>query len=280
MTRTRLSGETDTPARPSLFRRFLGSIDDSTLVRWAFRGLLCGAIGVLAFDLRAMVEANGGLWPVETAVVSTPQSPVLPPAVDTANLPEQSGDPREFVLSDEDLLRNPIRFVLQPGGVLLAEGSIDQGAFARLGKELDERGEYVRKITINSPGGSLDDAISMAKLTRERGIDTQIADGALCASSCPLFMAGGVRRAAGDKAAIGVHQFYAVSEKPLDPAQAMSDAQSTTARISRHLADMGVDPQLWLYALDTPPRSLYYFSPAQLSDYRLVTAPAHTASLR
>ena len=46
----------------------------------------------------------------------------------------------------------------------------------------------------------------------------------------------------------------------------MADAQATTARISRHLATMGVDPALWLHALDTPPRALYYFSPDEMAD--------------
>ena len=57
----------------------------------------------------------------------------------------------------------------------------------------------------------------------------------------------------------------------------MSDAQVTTARISRHLSDMGVDPALWLHALDTPPRALYYLSGSELKTYRLVTAPAPVA---
>ena len=64
------------------------------------------------------------------------------------------------------------------------------------------------------------------------------------------------------------------------PAQAMSDAQATTARISRHLAEMGVDPALWLHALDTPPQALYYLSPEELADYRLVTKPASVARKR
>ena len=54
------------------------------------------------------------------------------------------------------------------------------------------------------------------------------------------------------------------------PAQAMADAQLTTARITRHLVDMGVDPTLWLHALDTPPTALYYLSPAEMASYRLV----------
>jgi hypothetical protein len=57
----------------------------------------------------------------------------------------------------------------------------------------------------------------------------------------------------------------------------MSDAQATTARISRHLIDMGIDPTVWLHALDTPPQALYYLSPEEMAKYRLVTAPVATA---
>lgn len=58
----------------------------------------------------------------------------------------------------------------------------------------------------------------------------------------------------------------------------MADAQATTARISRHLAEMGVDPALWLHALDTPPQALYYLSPKELEDYKLVTSPVQKAN--
>jgi hypothetical protein len=91
-------------------------------------------------------------------------------------------------------------------------------------------------------------------------------------------MAGGKERTAGPKAAIGVHQFYAATPAETGPAQVMADAQATTARISRHLQTMGVDPAIWLHALDTPPRALYYLSGDEMSEYRLVTDKRHAAS--
>jgi hypothetical protein len=75
----------------------------------------------------------------------------------------------------------------------------------------------------------------------------------------------------GKQAAIGVHQFFAVGEVKAGAEQAMADAQSTTARITRYLTELGVDPALWLHALDTPPRELYYFSGDELKKYKLVT---------
>lgn len=53
--------------------------------------------------------------------------------------------------------------------------------------------------------------------------------------------------------------------------EAMSDAQQTTAAITRHLSTMGVDPALWLHALETPPDKLYYLSAEELTGLKLAT---------
>ncbi|NGO49855.1 hypothetical protein G6N73_01465 [Mesorhizobium camelthorni] len=254
--------------------RYFARFDDGEVVRWAFRGLLIGAVGVLALDLRDLAETNG--WSSPEAALTAPE-PVLPPAVQT-NAPTPSADPREFVTADEARLRQPMAFTLGAGGVMTAEGSIEPGSAARFAAEIEQRGEYVKTVSLNSPGGALDDAMAMAETVRELGIATVVADGALCASSCPLFFAGGKTRSAGEKAAIGVHQFYAATLSETAPEQAMADAQATTARISRHLSEMGIDPALWLHALDTPPRALYYLSPDELAEYKLVTKVSSVAS--
>lgn len=259
----------------SLLVRYFSRFDDGELIRWSFRGLLAGAIGVLALDLYDLSQANGWVAP-EASIPTVTVEPILPPAVET-DAPAPTGDPRRFVTADEEKLGRPMSFSLGKGGRLLAEGSIEPGTADRFAAEIEARGEYVKTISLNSPGGALDDAMAMARLVREKGIGTEVADGAICASSCPLFFAGGKARRAGEQAAIGVHQFYAASKSASGPDQAMSDAQATTARISRHLTEMGVDTALWLHALDTPPRALYYFSPKELADYRLVTGPAATA---
>lgn len=263
------------PAATNPVIRYLSRFDDGEVLRWAFRGLLIGTIGVLATDLSDMSKING--WFTTPASEAAPTDPILPPAVETGT-PTPSGDPRPFLTTDETALKQIMAFTLEPGGVLKAEGSIEPGSAARLAEELSQRGEYVRTISLNSPGGAVEDAMAMARTLRERKIGTEVADGALCASSCPLVFAGGLTRKAGEKAAIGVHQFYAAMKEDLSRDQVMSDAQATTARISRHLADMGVDPALWLHALDTPPRALYYLSPQELVDYRLVTTAKLTAA--
>lgn len=261
-------------ARKNPIMRYLARFDDGEVLRWAFRGLLLGAIGVLALDLRDLAEANG--WALAEIAAPSRQEPILPPAVNV-DAPAPARDPRPFVTTDHGRLSGPMSFTLEPGGLLLAEGSIVPGTAERFAAEIAARGEYVKIVSLNSPGGALDDAMAMARLLRERGLDTEVADGALCASSCPLVMAGGKHRKAGEKAAVGVHQFYAATPSEAAPAQVMADAQLTTARISRHLAALDVDPALWLHALDTPPRALYYFSPEEMADYRLVTDTRKTA---
>lgn len=262
----------------NLLTRYLGRFDEGEVIRWAFGGMLIGTFCVLGFDMH-------DLWRARSAAPSSQHlaaPAVLPPAVDDRGSGASSGttDPRDNVTAGEEVLRAPMQFTLEPGGVLTARGYIDPGARARFEAELSARGEYVRMIALDSPGGALDDAIGMAKLIRERGLSTTVENGALCASSCPLVLAGGTDRSVGAKAAVGVHQFYSVSAEPGEAAQAMSDAQATTARISRHLTEMGVDPALWLHALDTPPRALYYLSASQMKGYRLSTGTAQVAATR
>ena len=57
----------------------------------------------------------------------------------------------------------------------------------------------------------------------------------------------------------------------------MSEAQRTTARIARHLDEMGIGDGLWIHALETPPDRLYYLTPEEMVEFKLITAPVTTA---
>jgi hypothetical protein len=161
--------------------------------------------------------------------------------------------------------------------VLRLTGSIDAGAADRFAREIAARGEYVKSVALDSPGGSVADALAIGRLIRTKGFSTSVAAGALCASSCPLVLAGGKLRIASAKAAIGVHQVYsvlpvkAVADATLSAGAAMSAAQATTAEITRYLIGMGIDPQVWLDALETPLDRIHYFSIQDLLAHKLVT---------
>src|SRR5690606_30205843 len=124
--------------------------------------------------------------------------------------PDRPGQaPGPQVTSDVDALKDPLTITLGTGGVLRVTGTIDPGASARFAAEVAARGEYVKTVALDSPGGSVSDAIAMGALIHEKGFVTSVAAGALCASSCPLVLAGGIERHATPASAIGVHQVYA-----------------------------------------------------------------------
>jgi hypothetical protein len=260
-----------TPA--SLAQRMKTAIltaDDGLLMRGAFFGLLAAAGAFLFVDIREMRLENAAL-PGHDPM--TTDAPVLPPAL-TDGVPQA---PPVAPGSSPEVLRQPMRFELLPGGLLKAEGSIDLGAADRFAEEIAARGEYVKAVSLNSPGGSVEDALKMSTLIRDKGLNTQVATKALCASSCPLVFAGGVAREAEEDAILGVHQVFNAGEDRPSAEQAMSGAQSTTARIARHLDAMGIGNGLWIHALETPPDRLYHLTPKEMAAFKLTTNPVATA---
>jgi len=250
---------------PGIIAR-LAAIEDGAIIRFAFFALLIGTASVLYLDFQELTDSQ--------PVAGMPAfEPILPP-VDPASGPAQS---MPNVLTPPELLEAPLVIDLGPGGTLRLTGTIEPGSAARFAEELEARGEYVSTIALDSPGGSVIDALEIGALIRERALGTRVDDGSLCASSCPIIFAGGVARSAGDNAAIGVHQIYAASlgaaavDAMAVAGVAMSDAQATTARITRYLIEGGVDAEVWLHALETPPNRLYYFSSDEMKRLNLVT---------
>jgi hypothetical protein len=259
--------------RPATRGSSNGSVwfDDGALARWVFRLMLVIAAGVLALDFQA-IRSHAPSLPEENSSGVAP----LPPALSDGEPPA----PPAEITTDAELLRQPVRFSLQPGGTLLARGAFDPGSAERFAAEIAARGEYVERVALDSPGGSVEDAIAIGRLIREKGFATHVAEGALCASSCPLAMAGGTERTAEPDAVIGVHQIYGASAAGLGAAEAMSSAQETTARIVRYLGEMGIAQGLWLRALETPPDRLHYLTAEDLAEVDLVSAATEETAQR
>jgi hypothetical protein len=250
-------------AQPPKKERFAWP-DDANLMRAIFFGLLIGTLGVLYLDFVGLTENQSGL-PTDAPM------PILPaierPEVDP-NAPQFN--PTERISVPQETLDQPLTATLMPKGILRLEGRIDPTASARIIEQMEPQAEYIKTIVINSPGGSVRDAIEIGRYIRGNGFTTQVERGGYCASSCPLVFAAGKKRVAEEGATIGVHQIYGATADVSAP-QAMSDAQITTAEITRYLDEMGVDPSLWLHALDTPPQNLYYFTAKELKTYDLAT---------
>jgi hypothetical protein len=271
------------PQSGTMSQRFYGWLSDNPderVLRWIFRSIVAGTIAALAADL-----ATGQGWisasDLGSSLTETRQaSPGLGlpvPSVLAPWLP--GGDKRLTPLPQPDgAMARPMTFELVGNGKLMATGTITPGISEAFAAEVGKRGDYIKTVVLNSPGGSVTDALAMGRLIRERKFATEVEAGKYCASSCPLVFAGGVERRASDKAAIGVHQVAAISSVSAAPRDEMDVAQRISARCQRYLGDMGISLQVWVHAMETPHDRLFVFKPDELRSLNIVTTAAPAAS--
>ena len=257
------------------FHSWLSDHADEAVLRWIFRSVVTVTIIVLAVDLAGM---NGLLGNPELAEITQEQPsfnlPSIVPSVLAPLLP--GGDKRLMPLPQPDgAMAKPMTFELVGGGKLMATGTITPGISESFAAEIGKRGDYIKTVVLNSPGGSVTDALAMGRLIREKKFATEVEAGKYCASSCPLVFGGGVERRADDKAAIGVHQVAATgSANNAAPRDEMDVAQRISARCQRYLGDMGINLQVWVHAMETPHDRLFVFKTDELKSLNIVTTSA------
>ena len=261
------------------FHAWLADHADQAILRWIFRVVVTVTIAALAVDLATMqgwvATSDSEATPAEITQGSpAPNLPSILPSILAPLLP--GGDKRLMPLPQPDgAMARPMTFELVSGGKLMATGTITPGISQSFAAEVGKRGDYVKTVVLNSPGGSVNDALAMGRLIREKKFATEVESGKYCVSSCPLVFAGGVERRAGDRATIGVHQVAAISSAANGPPRdEMSVAQNISARCQRYLGDMGVSLQVWVHAMETPHDRLFVFKPDELKSLNMVTASA------
>ncbi|MFD0916751.1 hypothetical protein ACFQ14_10060 [Pseudahrensia aquimaris] len=259
------------------------SFNDGSALRYVFLGMLGLTVGTVGQDFSQMLaetpDGIPGSQRLEPAPMQLPQPgdqtrPYLPrtmpigPSRRAPSLPGYTGP------TDGTVLSEGMTFHLGPDGKASALGRIDAGAAARLQKFIekyrDEAGRSaIGEVHLHSPGGSVSDALAMSRTIREEGISTVIPAHAYCASSCPLVLAGGLYRSAGEGSFIGVHQVYALPNATGTLQRGMSEAQTVSSIAQQLLVDMEVDLQVWVKAMATPPAQLYVFTPDELRRFNL-----------
>src|SRR6202158_4770586 len=259
------------------FHAWLADHADEAILRWIFRCIVTVTIAVLAVDLASMQG-----WIANPAPAAAPAEielgspalnlPGLLPSIRAPLWP--GGDKRRVPLPQPDgAMAQPMTFELVSGGKLMATGTITPGISQSFAAEVGKRGDYVKTVVLNSPGGSEADALAMGRLIRERKFATEVEAEKYCVSSCPLVFAGGVERRAGDRAEIGVHQVAAISSAANGPPRdEMVVGATSSARCQRYLGDMGVNLQVWVHAMETPHDKLFVFKPDELKLLNMVTA--------
>lgn len=246
-------------------------------MRWIFRIAVLVALGVLAVDLASIdgwiIYPEPAAAPAEIGEDSPALNlPRLVPSIFDPLFPD--GGKRLVPLPQpEGALAEPMTFELVGGGRLMASGTITAGVSQSFAAEAERHSEYIKTVVLNSPGGSVTDALAMGRLIREKRFATEVEASKYCVSSCPLVFAGGVERRAGEKATIGVHQMTAMhSAANGPPRDEMSIAQDISARCQRYLGDMGVSLQVWVHAMETPHDRLFVFKTDELKSLNIVTA--------
>ena len=266
-------------------QRFFVWLSDNpgeAILRWIFLSVVTVTIAALAVDLAGMNGWGAKPDPAATPAEIRQDSPALDlpsmvPSILAPLLP--GGDKRLVPLPPPDgPMAKPMTFELVSGGKLMATGTITPGISEAFAAEVSRHGEYIKTVVLSSPGGSVADALTMGRLIREKKFATEVEAGKFCASSCPLVFAAGVERRAGDRAAIGVHQVAAISSAANGPPRnEMNVAQNISARCQRYLADMGVNLQVWVHAMETPHDKLFVFKPDELKSLNMVTAAPASA---
>ncbi|MEL6807517.1 MAG: hypothetical protein AAFO97_07030, partial [Pseudomonadota bacterium] len=104
----------------------------------------------------------------------------------------------------------PNRLVLSAiaDGTYRLEGAIGDGDAARLIDLIDAADPVPDTLVLQSPGGSVADALALGRHIRGNGIATQMLAGEFCYSACPYMLAAGASRDIDPDAFVGVHQHY------------------------------------------------------------------------
>ena len=157
------------------------------------------------------------------------------------------------------------------GPILLVSGTIEEGDARRLRARLDGFPTAPPPIALHSGGGLVFEAIEIGQMLRARNATTLILPGAVCLSSCPYILAGGVDRRVSRRGAVGLHQHFFDTPKFMPVILAIEDIQKGQGTTMRHLIEMGVDAAIMQHSLSTPPDDIYILVEAELTESRLAT---------
>jgi hypothetical protein len=156
---------------------------------------------------------------------------------------------------------------------LTLTGEIAPGDADRFADWLATQDTPPATIFLNSPGGSVGDALAIGRQIRGLTATTRMTAADICLSACPYILAGGSTRLVEDGAWVGVHQHFFGENVALPAFLAVEDIQRGQGEVMDYLIEMDIDPALMRHALVTPPDEIYLLLPDELQGYNLTTAP-------
>ncbi|WP_299654424.1 hypothetical protein [uncultured Tateyamaria sp.] len=198
--------------------------------------------------------------------------------------PVRPGDQRRTFRPDRDRpttqpardpgeLPNRLVLTQTDGTIYRLEGGISDGDADRLAALIRQSDPRPDTLILQSPGGSVADALALGRIIRSEGIATQMLSGEFCYSACPYLLAAGAKRTIADAASVGVHQHYFGENTFLPAAFAVEDIQRGQAEVMTYLDEMGIDTLVMQHAMSTPPDQIYVLLPEELETYGFTQSP-------
>jgi hypothetical protein len=194
---------------------------------------------------------------------------------DPARLPQREAAPSTRPLPSTTDMPSRLLFesVMWDGRpTLTITGSIQAGDADRFFDHLTTQ-VTPEVVYLNSPGGSVMDALAIGERLRSLNAETAMSDADVCLSACPYILAAGTQRSIPDGAWVGVHQHFFGENTALPAFLAVEDIQRGQGEVMTYLSRMGIDPLVMQHALVTPPDEIYLLTQAELETYRFLPAP-------
>jgi hypothetical protein len=114
-------------------------------------------------------------------------------------------------------------------------------------------------IILDSPGGTVDDAIYIGEFVRSRNWDTLVQSNAICNSACTMIWLAGTGRSLGNRARLGFHSASSASSGA--PNRVRSERGN--AKMAKFMAAMGIPQELIDFQPKADPCCINYVDYAQ-----------------
>lgn len=247
--------------------------DVGKVLRWVLAAQIAFAAILLGSDLSRILptlfspsDAPALTNPIgpgdQTRRYAPARLPMRAPQPGTRPIPSTTDMPSRLEMNVTNWNGNP---------VLTLTGTIAPGDAARFTEFLTTVDPAPVSVFLNSPGGSVSDALAIGRDLRARDVATALTETDVCLSACPYLLAAGTTRTVADKAIVGVHQHFFDKNMTLPAFLAVEDIQRGQGAVMAYLNDMGIDPLIMQHALVTPPDEIYVLTPGELSLYNLTT---------
>ena len=145
--------------------------------------------------------------------------------------------------------------------VVVLSGDIAQGdadAAEALIRAANEDGHLISAVRLDSPGGSLAEALRLGDLIRRAKLPTVVAAGSHCVSACFLVFAAGIEKFANHEARIGVHGASDAFGRET------ARTEAATIAMGRIASTFGVPPNIIRRMVITPARDIAWLSDEDL----------------